>query len=238
MKRLLPTTALYILLTAAFLVASSTLTAAPAGEKTDLSAKTTLTRMPVVRMKADFEKHGNDYCNRVRREAMPYINMVCKALADTARFDAELYKSIAALESQLSAAATPARRYELWNMLYDKYSLLGLKQAYECATQCMQLAEQMGDHDRCAQARLNKAKLLTNCGFFREAAEELEAVDLSRCSKDTKVSYLVTAFNVEFEDGFYFPKRMLASNMFLERMRNYYAQTLQLVGATRGLWTT
>ena len=193
-----------------------------------------MSAMPVKIMKNAFNKKNAAYRYKVSKEVEKNVDLLCKVLADTAMYDAQLQKQIATLNDKLAEAETPQQKYELWALLYNHYSHLSFRPALVAAQNCEQLAHQIGDYNMEAQAIINKANIYVKCGFFREASEALAMVDMSRCSRSVKINYLLAGFNLEFENGFYFPRHMLKTNIYKERMQAYYMQLKPLL--PNGSW--
>ena len=197
----------------------------------DDTTRSSLGLMRVRKMKAEFEGKGNAYCSKVRREVAPYVKEVCAALADTAVVNDRIRHNISGLQSRLAAATSPSQKYEIAAMLYAQCSIWSFKPANIYAKECERLAREMGDRDRLVQALVFRAKLYTTCGFFREAAEVLVQADTTGCTVATRTQYLVAQFNVEFEDGFYYPRKAERHNVYLERMQRIYGELRTLVSA-------
>lgn len=188
-----------------------------------------LSMMPIAKMRAAFNERGADVCSKISGEARPYIDAICSVLDSTAMYDAQAKARIDKLESRMAQASSPLQKYELWTMLFDEYSRLSFKPALEAAQQCEAEALQTGNYSLAAQSILYKVEIYTNCGFFREASEALATIDEARCTQPVRINYLVAAFNLEFENGFYFPRRMLKHSVYHQRMQAYYRQACKLL---------
>lgn len=188
-----------------------------------------LSMMPIAKMRAAFNERGADVCSTISGEARPYIDAICSVLDSTAMYDAQAKARIDKLESRMAQASSPLQKYELWTMLFDEYARLSFKPALEAAQQCEAEALKTGNYSLAAQSILYKVEIYTNCGFFREASEALATIDEARCTQPVRINYLVAAFNLEFENGFYFPRRMLKHSVYHQRMQAYYRQACKLL---------
>lgn len=188
-----------------------------------------LSMMPIAKMRAAFNERGADVCSKISSEARPYIDAICSVLDSTAMYDAQAKARIDKLESRMAQASSPLQKYELWTMLFDEYSRLSFKPALEAAQQCEAEALQTGNYSLVAQAILYKVEIYMKSGFFREASEALATIDEERCTQPVRINYLVAAFNLEFENGFYFPRRMLKHSVYHQRMLGYYRQACKLL---------
>lgn len=182
----------------------------------------TLSSMPIVKMRDEFNKTDAAVRSRMSREASTYIDAICKELNNAAAYDAQAKRRIDDLKDELAKVTELRKRYELCAALYEEYSHLSFKPAFTAAQQCEQIGRKTGDYDLVAQAIIYKVEVLTKGGFFREASEALATVDVARCSKAVKVNRLIAAFNLEFENGFYFPRHLFNPNLYLQRMNDYY----------------
>ncbi len=206
----------------------------------------TISRMPVKKMKAEFDAKGSDYVKSVRKEVETYVTKVCETLADTARYNNELNQKIAALKSKLNGERSLIKQYELWEKLFDLEYLVDFEYAYQCAQHCEDIAREMqltmdiepsagspkqSTYDYLAQAYIYKAKSCTNSGYFREGAEALQKVVPENCSKTVRINYIVAAFNLEFENGFYTPYRFFSGDSYLDNMTRFYGELKKLVPA-------
>lgn len=188
-----------------------------------------LSMMPIAKMRAAFNERGADVCSKISGEARPYIDAICSVLDSTAMYDAQAKARIDKLESRMAQASSPLQKYELWTMLFDEYSRLSFKPALEAAQQCEAEALKTGNYSLVAQAILYKVEIYMKSGFFREASEALATIDEARCTLPVRINYLVAAFNLEFENGFYFPRRMLKHSVYHQRMLGYYRQACKLL---------
>lgn len=188
-----------------------------------------LSMMPIAKMRAAFNERGADVCSKISSEARPYIDAICSVLDSTAMYDAQAKARIDKLESRMAQASSPLQKYELWTMLFDEYARLSFKPALEAAQQCEAEALKTGNYSLVAQAILYKVEIYMKSGFFREASEALATIDEERCTQPVRVNYLVAAFNLEFENGLYFPRRMLKHSVYYQRMQAYYRQACKLL---------
>lgn len=209
-----------------FIVSCAGLLAATAS---DADTTYTLSSMPIVKMRAEFNKADAATRSRMSSEVSTYIDALCMELKRTDVYDAQVKRRVENLIDQLGKISEPQQKYKLWASLYKEYSHLSFKPAFNAALQCEQIAREMGNYDLEAQAIIYKVEILIKGGFFREASETLATVDAARCSEAVRVNRLMTAFNLEFENGFYFPRHLFSPNLYHQRMKGYYEQMCKLV---------
>ena len=105
----------------------------------------TINRMPVEKMKAEFDAKGAAYGKTVSKEIKPYINKVCETLADTSIFHAKQKQEVNSIKQQLDTPHPLTKQYELWEKLFRIQFLLNFEDAYQCARHCEELALQLAD---------------------------------------------------------------------------------------------
>lgn len=205
----------------------------------------TINRMPIEKMKAEFDAKGTAYGRTVSKEVKPYIDKVCKTLADTSIFHAKQKQEVNSIKRQLGIPQPLTKQYKLWEKLFRIQFLLNFEESYQCARHCEELALQLAyspkanskapstknSYDYLAQAYIYEAQAFTNSGYFREAAETLAKIAPSTCSQSIRINYIVAAFNLEFENGFYTPYRILSKDSYLENMKRLYGELKQTVPA-------
>lgn len=203
----------------------------------------TINRMPIEKMKAEFDAKGATYGKTISKKIKPYINKVCETLADTSIFHAKQRQEINTIKQQLGIPQPLTKQYELWEKLFRIQFLLNFEDSYQCARHCEELALQLANspkanskapstkspYDYLAQAYIYEAQAFTNSGYFREAAETLAKIAPGTCSQDIRINYIVAAFNLEFENGFYTPYRILSKDTYLENMKRLYGELKQTV---------
>ncbi len=191
----------------------------------------TINRMRILVMREEFRAHPASYCRGVKKDVKPYIEAVNKALLDTARYNRKRDLLILDLQQKIGRARDAQQKYALGKQLYTQYLNLNFEKAYTMARQCEQWARQMGSRSEIVEAQVLQAQAFANSGFFREGAETLGQIQVEGCAKDVQIGYVMTMFNLEFENGFYVPYRCLSHNIYLERMQQCYARMQQLVSA-------
>lgn len=190
----------------------------------------TINRMAVKRMKAEFDAHGQEYCQKMRDEARPYIKDVCATLADTAFYNQRLRDDIARLRKSLDTTHDQKQRYALLEQLYSRFAIMRFDSAYVYARRAEDTARALGDNDLVVRSRANQMRVLTNSGFFREAYDVYEHTDTTATSIAAQTALLVAAFNIDFENGFFFPYAILGSDPYLDRMKARCDRLTSLLG--------
>lgn len=191
----------------------------------------TLNRMRILTMRDEFQAHPASYCRKVKQDVSPYIDAVNKVLKDTAQYNKKRDQLIQRLQQQIDQAHDAEQKYAIGKQLYTQYLNLNFEKAYTTARQCEQWARQIGSQSEIVEAQVLQAQAFANSGFFREASETLNALHVEGCTKEVQIAYVMTMFNLEFENGFYMPYGCLPHNIYLDRMQQCYAKMQQLVSA-------
>ncbi len=190
-----------------------------------------INRMRILTMRDEFQTHPASHCREVRQAVKPYIEAVNKVLADTALYNKKRDKLIQSLQQKIDQAHDTQQKYVIGKQLYAQYLNLNFEKAYIMARQCEQWARQMDSQSEIVEAQVLQAQAFANSGFFREGAETLSKLHVEGCTKEVQIAYVMTMFNLEFENGFYMPYGCLPHNVYLERMQQCYAKMQQLVSA-------
>ncbi len=190
-----------------------------------------INRMRILSMRSEFESQSASQIQKVRSQVKPYIDAVNKAITDTAIYNAKRNELIKSLEAKEKKASNPKYKLAIDKQLFTQFAMLNFERAYAMARQCEQWARQTGDQSEVAESQVLQASAFANSGFFREAAETLSGINLDGCTRDVRIKYLWTAFNLEFENGFYTPYRILPTNTYLKHMEQYYEEIKRLVSA-------
>ncbi len=190
-----------------------------------------INRMRILTMRDEFQTHPASHCREVRQAVKPYIEAVNKVLADTALYNKKRDKLIQSLQEKIDQAHDTQQKYVIGKQLYAQYLNLNFEKAYIMARQCEQWARQMDSQSEIVESQVLQAQAFANSGFFREGAETLSKLHVEGCTKEVQIAYVMTMFNLEFENGFYMPYGCLPHNVYLERMQQCYAKMQQLVSA-------
>lgn len=190
-----------------------------------------INRMRILTMRDEFRSHPANYCREVRRGVKPYIDAVNKVLVDTVKYNRRRDQLIRDLQQKIDHANGAQQKYTIGKQLYTQYLNLNFETAYTIARQCEQWARQMDSQNDVVEAQVLQAQAFANSGFFREGAETLARLHLEGCTKEVQIDYVMTMFNLEFENGFYMPYSCLPHDIYQERMQQCYAKMQQLVSA-------
>ena len=93
------------------------------------------------------------------------------------------------LKSDLGKETTAHARYAALKRLYEEYSAYQYDSAYAYVSQCLRLAESMGDESLINESRLNLAHILSTACLMDKARQTLNQIDTTRLSADQLVVY-------------------------------------------------
>lgn len=120
----------------------------------------TINRMPIEKMKAEFDAKGATYGKTISKKIKPYINKVCETLADTSIFHAKQRQEVNTIKQQLGIPQPLTKQYELWEKLFRIQFLLNFEDSYQCARHCEELALQLANSPK-ANSKPLQPKVLT-----------------------------------------------------------------------------
>lgn len=103
---------------------------------------------------------------------------------------------LAEMKDALSRAATPEARYRATERLYDEYAAYQYDSAYTYVSECIRLAQSMGDEVLLNQSRLNLAHILSTACLMEEARQALDRIDTTRLAPGELIRYYRTRANL------------------------------------------
>lgn len=126
-------------------------------------------------------------------------------------------------------AGTVEERFNLNRELIEEYLFCSFDSAFSVGLQNLDLAEKLHQPAKIRNARIDLAQIFIQGGYFREAAEQLDAIDISALDVKDKVDVLMARFYLEFENGFFFAWNQQDHDVSAERMRALYSELFQLL---------
>ena len=99
---------------------------------------------------------------------------------------------LAQMKADLAAVTAPAGRYEAMKRLYEEYAAYQYDSAYAYVTECLRLAQAMGDEALLNESRLNLAHILSTACLMDEAHQALDRIDTIRLSPAQLIRYYRT----------------------------------------------
>ena len=96
---------------------------------------------------------------------------------------------LAQIKGDLGQEASSAGRYAILKRLYEEYSAYQYDSAYACVSQCIRLAQSMGDESLLNESRLNLAHILSTACLMDKARSTLNQIDTTRLTPSQLVVY-------------------------------------------------
>ena len=96
---------------------------------------------------------------------------------------------LAQLKNDLAKETTAAGRYKATKRLYEEYSAYQYDSAYAYVSECLRLAQAMGDDMLMNESRLNLAHILSTACLMDKAFQTLSQIDTTRLSPDELILY-------------------------------------------------
>ena len=105
---------------------------------------------------------------------------------------AEKETRLAQMKADLAAEATVLGRYGIMRRLYEEYAAYQYDSAYAYVSQCIRLAQAMGDAARLNESRLNLAHILSTACLMEQARQMLAQIDTAQLTPDQFITYYRT----------------------------------------------
>ena len=105
---------------------------------------------------------------------------------------AEKETRLAQMKADLAAEATVLGRYGIMRRLYEEYAAYQYDSAYAYVSQCIRLAQEMGDATRLNESRLNLAHILSTACLMEQARQMLAQIDTAQLTPDQFITYYRT----------------------------------------------
>ncbi len=105
---------------------------------------------------------------------------------------AEKETRLAQMKADLAVEATVLGRYGIMRRLYEEYAAYQYDSAYAYVSQCISLAQAMGDAARLNESRLNLAHILSTACLMEQARQTLAQIDTTQLTPDQFITYYRT----------------------------------------------
>ena len=111
-------------------------------------------------------------------------------IAAQPRIVADKEARLADLKAKLPTSS--AARYDAFKRLYEEYAAYQYDSAYRCVTECVRLAQAMGDQERLNDCRLDLAHILSTACLMDQAHLLLDQIDTARLTPSQLIRYYRT----------------------------------------------
>ena len=121
------------------------------------------------------------------------------------------------LKADLGKASAGRERYAALMRLYEEYAAYQYDSAYAYVSQCIRLAEEMGDVALINEARLNLAHILSTACLMDKAQETMQQIEVSRLNADQLMQYYRIQTNMLIYQAEYMQGTQYASE-YIEKL--------------------
>ena len=96
------------------------------------------------------------------------------------------------MKAELAGVTSLSQRYALMSRLYEEYAAYQYDSAYSYVSQCIDLAQVMGDERLLNESRLNLAHILSTACLMDKAKQTMSSIDTTRLNADQLIQYYRT----------------------------------------------
>ena len=138
-------------------------------------------------------------------------------IAEQPRIVADKEARLLRLKAELGKATAAGERYAALTRLYEEYAAYKYDSAYAYVSQCIRIAEEVGDVSLVNEARLNLAHILSTACLMDKAQETMQQIDVSRLSADQLTQYYRMQMNMLIYQAEYMQGTQYA-NEYIEKL--------------------
>ena len=122
-------------------------------------------------------------------DVQTWLTRVDESLEKRESYERGKQERIASLQQQIKSAATPEKKYELLDNLFEEYKSYRYDSAFACANRELEQARLTGQQGQVSLAQCNVAFCLSSSGLFKEAIDIIDSIDLANASDKLKLRY-------------------------------------------------
>lgn len=178
-----------------------------------------------------FKEHFNSLSEDQQKGLVAQINELGKkfmSVLDSADYYmSSRQKRIASLKE--TRVQTPADRYALNRSILEEYIHCNFDSAFSVGRRNLDLAHKLDDAILVVDSKIDLAKVFIQGGYFREAAEQLDSIDISTLDDTHKADVMLAKFFLEFENGFFFAWNRQDVDVSEIRMKELYSELIRLL---------
>lgn len=141
---------------------------------------------------------------------------------DAPRYDTAKQQEIDQLKSSFNRTSSPAERFAIGLQLYEQYKSFKYDSAYSYARQLQEIASQLNDRSRLAQARLKLGFSLLSAGLFKEAADSLHIIAAADLVDSLRMEYYLVMGRLFYDladfnnDSYHSPAYVSRGNLYID----------------------
>ena len=118
---------------------------------------------------------------------------------------------LAQMKAELAGVTSLSQRYALMSRLYEEYAAYQYDSAYSYVSQCIDLAQVMGDERLLNESRLNLAHILSTACLMDKAKQTMSSIDTTRLNADQLIQYYRTKTDLLIYQAEYMQGTLYAS---------------------------
>ncbi len=150
-------------------------------------------------------------------------------------FDADKEARIAVLRAGYLAQTEDSGRFELSRELYEQYQAYQFDSASAYAGRMHYWANALGDREAVARADMAQVFCLISAGFFKEAFDQVERIDVSKISFERRKEYLELLVRLYY-DSANFNYVQPYNGSYLEQGHRYSGELLEMLEQGSADW--
>lgn len=141
---------------------------------------------------------------------------------DAPRYDTAKQQEIDQLKSSFNRTSSPVERFAIGLQLYEQYKSFKYDSAYSYARQLQEIASQLNDRSRLAQARLKLGFSLLSAGLFKEAADSLHIIAAADLVDSLRMEYYLVMGRLFYDladfnnDSYHSPAYVSRGNLYID----------------------
>ncbi len=123
----------------------------------------------------------------------------------------------------------PEEKHTLNRDIINEYIHVNFDSALDVGKHNLELAQSIGRTDLIANSRIDLTNIFIQGGYFREAVEQLDSIDMAQLDDDHRAEALLARYFLEFENGFFFAWNRQNPDISEIRMRELYQELISLL---------
>ena len=141
---------------------------------------------------------------------------------DASRYDTAKQQEIDQLKRSFNSTSSPTDRFAIGLQLYEQYKSFKYDSAYSYARQLQEIASQLHDRSRLAQARLKLGFSLLSAGLFKEAADSLHIIAAADLVDSLRMEYYLVMGRLFYDladfnnDSYHSPAYVSRGNLYID----------------------
>ena len=120
------------------------------------------------------------------------FNRLDSLIAAQPRIIAEKESRLSLMKADLDRMSRPGERFAILHRLYEEYAAYQYDSAYSYVSECLRLAESMGNQHQLNESRLDLAHILSTACLMDKAQSTLDQIDMSSLDSDQLIRYYRT----------------------------------------------